>query len=616
MHAQDLPCFEKNLAVLSEAHPELAHRLKQEGAPDPAQASVEPGRRGLPALKIVDESGAFYLNSVYDPVAEAERLIAAETSGKEFNVVVQIGLGLGYTLDALLAHVDDNTTLVVVEPHMQVLRLALQARDLSSLLDHPRIVWSVGDEVGTAVVKIMAELSLLKLIGWVPLVSAATHRLHKTYIDELINKLSSEVSGQRLSKATELVASELFLKNSFINLPQALGAPGVLHLYRAWDGKPAVIVSAGPSLEKQLDLLRAHQDKILLIAVGAAWKSLRAADIEPHMVVTVDPFPDNYPHFEGLDARREWLITDFACNTDVVSTFKGRKIFCHSTPQKEALFRAIYGEWGLLLTGGSVANSALSLALTMGASPIILVGQDLAYTGGISHATGHTGKHTLADAIAANPADFTEVPGYADAEPVLTNTQMDAYRRWFERVIGEIEADRVINATEGGARIAGALERPFAEVLDQYAEAAITLDKLWPAKHANQAVSIKRIKANLAKIEKKIGTMQALANDAVAVMNTLVERADRGADCAELERQYNSLARKMGRQDRIADFFLTAFIQNEIFLTQRRQNLLGHERSDKYQTNLLLQSALPVACERAIEFLRVVSRKLDAGISR
>jgi hypothetical protein len=612
----DPSIYASNLAALKKAQPELA-ALLAEPAADSASVSewptvVEAGRRGLPTLKVEDKNGAFYLNSLYDPPAESQRLVQEEIKDKEYNVVVHIGLALGYTLEALAQTVEETATIVMVEPDLEAFRLALQVRDLSACFTQKNIVWSVADTAEVAVAKIMGELNLLKLTGWISLITAPVHRLHKEFIDALIYKLSSGVTGQRLSKATELIASELFLTNSFENLPFALGAPGVLHLYQSWNNKPAVIVSAGPSLEKQLDLLRAHQDKILLIAVGAAWKSLRAADIEPHMVVTVDPFPDNYPHFEGLEAKREWLITDFACNTDVVRTFNGKKIFCHSTPTKEALFRAIYGEWGILLTGGSVANSAMSLAITMGASPVILVGQDLAYTGGISHATGHTGKHSLAEAIEKNPADFREVPGYGDADPVLTNTQMEAYRLWFENIITTLEPERVINATEGGAKIAGALEKPFAEMLAQYAPHEIDVDALWPAEHSNKVASINKINDNLRGLSKKISKLQMLSTAAGKVMTQLIERAKTSENCTKLEIEYNKLARKISVQDRIADFFLTAFVQNEIFLTQRRLNLMKDEKANKYQTNLMLHMSLPKACERAVRFLNHVMAKLKA----
>lgn len=603
--------FEKNMKALRTNHPEIAERLLAAEKNSGHTYTLEIGKRGMPTVKCTDTQGDFYLCSPYDPVSEAKRLVDEAIEGKDFNVFVNIGFTLGYVADTALKDQKKSISLVIVEPEIAALELAMRSRDLGDLFGNKQIIWSIGDEIDTTVATVMSKLSLLTLRGWVPLISQSTYRLHRDFIELLFKKLSVEVTGQKLSKATALIASELFLKNSFENLPYALGAPGVMHFLNKWKDKPAIIVSAGPSLEKQLDLLREHQNNILLIAVGPAWKSLRAADIEPHFVVTVDPFEPNYTHFEGLDAKREWLVTDFACNTDIVRTFKGPMIFGHSTPEKEALFRAIYGEWGILLTGGSVANSAMSFALTLEASPVILVGQDLGYTGGISHATGHTGKHSLVEAMAEKPGDFHEVPGYGGGKPVLTNSQMLTYRVWFEKIIAKLAKDRIINATEGGAKIEGALEMPLREVLHLHAAATIDTTDLWPAMYKNQNTDKNKITKNLKVLGERIKKIQSLSIDARKIMESIVVSSEKKEDCRELEIQYNKMVRRIGTQNRIADFFLSAFVQNEMFLTERRNNLLGENRSDQYSTNLMLHTNLPRACDNALHFLATVKDKIS-----
>ncbi|MBM3350115.1 MAG: motility associated factor glycosyltransferase family protein, partial [Betaproteobacteria bacterium] len=592
--------FEQNMKALRTHHPEIADRLLTAENKSQHTYTLEVGKRGMPTIKCADTQGDFYLCSPYDPVSEAKRLVDEAIEGKDFNVFVNIGLTLGYVVEAALKDQKTSISIVVVEPEFSAFEIAMRSRDLTGLLGNKQIIWSIGDEIDTTVATVMSKLSLLTLRGWVPLISQPIYRIHKDFIELLFKKLSVEVTGQKLSKATTLIASELFLKNSFENLPYALGAPGVMHFLNKWKDKPAVIISAGPSLEKQLDLLREHQNNILMIAVGPAWKSLRAANIEPQIVVTVDPFEPNYTHFEGLDAKREWLVTDFACNTDIVRTFKGPMIFGHSTPEKETLFRAIYGEWGILLTGGSVANSAMSFALTLDASPIILVGQDLGYTGGISHATGHTGKHSLADAIAEKPEDFHEVPGYGGGPSVLTNSPMLTYRVWFERIITQLAKNRVINATEGGAKIEGALEMPLREVLSLHAAEIIDTKDLWPANHKNKNSDRNKIIKNLKVLGEKIKKIQSLSVEARKIMESIVAASEKNEDCRDFEIQYNKLVRRIGTQNRIADFFLSAFVQNEMFLTERRNNLLGENRADRYSTNLMLHTNLPKACDSAL----------------
>lgn len=603
--------LERNLVALKKYHPELAERLAH--LEDASTLHVVTGKRGHPVLKATDGDGEFYLSSLYDPEGEAQRLFTEETKDKEYNVVILLGFGLGYSLSAALQHAPEGIRYAVVEPDLSNFQLALSTIDLTDLLEHKKITWVIGQDLENSIASTMGQLDLMHLRGWIPLISPAFHRLHQNFIKKFVDRLFHEVTAQRLGKATTVIASEIFLKNSFINLKEAIGAPGAMHFHEAWKDKPAIIVSAGPSLEKHLDLLREHQDKILLIAVGAAWKSLRAADIEPHMVVSVDPFIHNYPHFEGLEAKREWLISDFACNTDVVRTFNGRKAFAHSTVEKEALFRKIYGEWGVLPSGGSVANSAFSFALTLGASPIILVGQDLAYTGGISHATGHTDKHLLKDAIESDPDAFKEVPGYGDGPVVLTNTQMLTYKLWFENVIKSLSENKVINATEGGARIHGAEEKPLTEVLESFGKEPIDVSALWPKSHPNTKESAKKAVAALKKISGKIAHIRDSSEAAYRVMLTLSKEDNEyeTPKARKLKIQYNKYAKQIAKQDITSDWFLSAFVQQEMFLAQRRMNLLDEKPSEKYKTNLLLHSSLPNACQRAIDFIAEICREIS-----
>jgi hypothetical protein len=94
-------------------------------------------------------------------------------------------------------------------------------------------------------------------------------------------------------------------------------------------------------------------------------------------------------------------------------------------------------------------------------------------------------------------------------------------------------------------------------------------------------------------------------------MESIVVNSEKKEDCRELEIQYNKVVRRIGTQNRIADFFLSAFVQNEMFLTERRNNLLGENRSDQYSTNLMLHTNLPRACDSALNFLDTVKDKVS-----
>jgi hypothetical protein len=118
-----------------------------------------------------------------------------------------------------------------------------------------------------------------------------------------------------------------------------------------------------------------------------------------------------------------------------------------------------------LLTGGSVTTTAFSLAQHMGANPIILIGQDLAWTDGKDHADGYVSQYSR-EQLEARHAKGFEIEGY-DGKPVRTERQLLYYKTWFEQRIALMPDRLIVNATEGGARIEGAAHVPFESVCQE-----------------------------------------------------------------------------------------------------------------------------------------------------
>lgn len=119
--------------------------------------------------------------------------------------------------------------------------------------------------------------------------------------------------------------------------------------------------------------------------------------------------------------------------------------------------------WGYVGIGMSAANKAYELIYHSGFKTCVLIGQDLAYSDeGKSHSAGHVFgedevKHKAGDG-------YTE--RYGGGGVIKTTAVWNWFRAFFEKDIAETKGRmQTINATEGGARIFGAMERPFAEVM-------------------------------------------------------------------------------------------------------------------------------------------------------
>jgi hypothetical protein len=233
-----------------------------------------------------------------------------------------------------------------------------------------------------------------------------------------------------------------------------------------FDGERCVIISAGPSLEKQLPLLKAIQNKIVLISVGAALPTLHAHDIHPHFVVLIDPVELNINDFSSGKFTREILISSLVGNSSVVANFQGKKFFTQYSQSFDEAANNPLGKMCFMDSAGSVANCAYAFAKIIGMKTIAFVGQDLAYTGGVSHALGHQQREDKTTEDMEKDAGMKKVAGY-HGDTVYTTIAMDVFKAWFEARFASDKDITVLNCTEGGAMIKGAIQQPFQSLADE-----------------------------------------------------------------------------------------------------------------------------------------------------
>ncbi len=216
---------------------------------------------------------------------------------------------------------------------------------------------------------------------------------------------------------------------------------------------PAAIVGAGPSLDKNAEALRAFPG--LVVACDRAAKALVARGIRPDLVVSVDPHLEvvarmlDYPESEG-----QVLALSVCADPDISKRWRGIILYMsHQHPGTQffdrvlpALFPGMPGTHVL----GNVGNMALQLAAMVGCSPLVLVGQDYAYTGGRMHAdewcrNGSSWERMETD----HAAKLERRSGKVDAEGERTYLPFLSYRRSLSMLAREWKLD-VVNATEGG----------------------------------------------------------------------------------------------------------------------------------------------------------------------
>ena len=175
-----------------------------------------------------------------------------------------------------------------------------------------------------------------------------------------------------------------YLANTLINVPTICSESDAARLSGLFKGRPAIVVAAGPSLDRNLTLLERHRDRVVLIAVDTAVRPLLSAGLEPDLIVSVDPSRANARHLIGLPALpRSWFVAEGSIDPRVFGRFEGRTFVYRVSDHHPWPWLASHGcARGHLHAWGSVLTTAFDWhgASEAGCDPIVFAAADLAYT--------------------------------------------------------------------------------------------------------------------------------------------------------------------------------------------------------------------------------------------
>jgi len=456
-----------NERVIRRRFPDLVHVVDAYRSKWPESVRVQESRSGLPTISVTAGLKTTHVHSTFEPVIEAERWVREPAEGN-WDCAVVFGAGLGYHLEALIQR-KPHSRLVVIEPRPDVFYVAVAVRE-QNWLTHPYLTLIVTEDPVRAARELI-RTHLKDLLNNVPLlIWPPSERYAPAYRSTLESTLVDTLRQFRTDVATRQVFSTQWVSNFLQNARVAVADPGVSSLQGRFRGRPAIVVAAGPSLEKNGHLLRKAKGKALIIAAGSAIRPLLTLGIEPDLVVSFDGAEANYLHFKGLNTPRVPLVYAPIIFPRILEEYAGPRFTVALDPYPFVgwLFKTLGEDKGTLSSGPSVANIAWHFAYSLDMNPIILVGQDLAFTGGKTHAAGAAHARQV-DLDSPDDRTLYITTEGIDGSPVITNYPMYSMKVWFEqRLMAAAPGHLTIDATEGGAKIAGTQLLTLQEALDQY----------------------------------------------------------------------------------------------------------------------------------------------------
>lgn len=416
---------------------------------------------GEPTLLFKDGVKEKYLLSSFNPSKEGEKWAKRQNKAQKYFIY---GFGLGYHL--LNLNTDDVEKIFIIEPSMEIFILALQAIDLEWLWTSDKYELCVAEKKERLFGRInsIIRLSIGKIIelGAYPSYLKIFAEEYY-YLEKVFGKI---INDSILERNTLNAVGELWTKNFFENLCISLKSPKIIDLFNKFKNIPIIIISAGPSLEKNVHLLHALKGRALLLCVATAFPTLKKHEIIPDFVISFDGGIENYQQFSKLEIKDVPLIFGPRIYSKIVREYKGKLItanICnHFLTWMEEQLDFITGT---LLVGPSVANVTFDLARQLGGNPIIFVGQDLAFTDNKTHAAGTVYQEARREYAGSVFEIFVEdVYG----NQVLSSSALVSFLRWFEQEIKRTEDKTIIDATQGGAKIKGTQIMDLSDVSKKY----------------------------------------------------------------------------------------------------------------------------------------------------
>lgn len=418
--------------------------------------------------------GSKYYNSRYAPEYAASVWASQflENTGSDYTFYL-LGFANGMYARELVKGTNITNKIFIYEPDMEMYLNVLNEIDITDLIACNYLfllVKGINDQYLMDFLSVGVSYNSYKKVMECIL---PNYYEFKEDLDAIDKILQYQVEYQQLAKNTNLVLAEVCRKNELMNLPDVIRQHSVNQLIKQFITKdlsqiPAILVSAGPSLDKNVRELKAAEGHAFIIVVDTAMKAVLRNDITPNLIICIDPkkalvFFDN-ERFLNIP-----IVVEKDIPPQIIQQHKGSRFYTGRKYDITDYMAEKYekGNYLHLETGGSVANSAFTLIRKLGFKNIILVGQDLAFTDGKWHT-----KDAYDDEV-RNRKDAEESIGACEVEGIYggmvrTESRMRSYLKWFENMIAKYSELHVVDGTEGGARIHGSEILTLKEAIARY----------------------------------------------------------------------------------------------------------------------------------------------------
>ena len=434
---------------------------------------IEKNREGYDNIHYQTEDGKkIYIYSKYSIEREWQMIEKnIDIEGRDAFYIVY-GLGLGHHIKKLKSKISGRSIICIIEKNMDIISTYMHTQDLSEIIDK-NVFLSFGndEEIITQINKKIFAINTMTLLGNITnIILPSYYTIYGDWIKTMQNRILDVVRHAYFILGNDMEDTIIGIKNNLENINVLLESPSIKEFINSYVDVPLFIVSAGPSLDKNVCELKKAQGKSLIIATDAALSTLKKNGITPDGVVSIERILMTYEKFykdKEIDSKTVFIGPPVV-RPEIFETLKNnKKLICLRQGEKiNEWLNDIVGNDRTLHMGSSCAHIAFSFGRYIGANPIVFVGQDLAYTKeGITHSNDVEVKDKIDIEKDKNIAFVKGI----DGDFLPTSKAFKQFLTWFELEIAKDKKNtEYIDATEGGAYIRGTKLMPLKETIEKY----------------------------------------------------------------------------------------------------------------------------------------------------
>ncbi|EOI5534194.1 motility associated factor glycosyltransferase family protein [Campylobacter jejuni] len=388
-----------------------------------------------------------------------------------YPVLYFYGFGNGILFKALLQN-KNHQHIVVFEKDIEIIWIMFHILDFSSELQSARLMVL---QTSSLDIEFFSNFCSSKpffqfsRIYFLELMSHYYERFHEDILG-LNKKLAENFKNSIISHGNDPLDALQGIEQFVYNLPQMITHPSYKELLskRKNISDTAIIVSTGPSLTKQLPLLKKYASKATIFCADSSYPILAKHGIKPDYVcmlerdeIVAECFNNDFGEF---DKDILFIVKSVTHPHTIKYLQKNNRAFILVSTYASFIQYLKLDYFGYFNMGFSVAHMNFLLTIHLKYKNIILIGQDLAYakdgqthSQGFIHANLHNGDYE-------RDLDRFSTTAYGGNGKVQSSEIWTLFRHNFEKDIVNIKMNYHIttyNCTEGGARIEGTIEKPF-----------------------------------------------------------------------------------------------------------------------------------------------------------